>query len=96
MSRHHMSSMNEPSRRIADQAEHANSATLPLAPQQLERWAEAVACGDVPLRLDDVNANPELLHSIRNKRRSRFVRFLAMAIAADILAEQRRRKESNP
>lgn len=96
MSRHNMSSTTEPTRRIADQAEHEHSITSPLDRQQLERWAEAVACGDVPLRLDDVQANPALLEAIRTKRRTRLVRFLAMAIAGDILAEQRRHKESNP
>ncbi len=96
MSRHNMSSTTEPTQRIADQAEHEHSTTSPLDRQQLERWAEAVACGDVPLRLDDVQANPALLEAIRTKRRTRLVRFLVMAIAGDILAEQRRHKESNP
>ena len=93
MSRHNVSSTNEPKRRIAEQAD---SATLPLSPQQLDRCAEAVACGDVPLQLGEMRANPGLLAAIRSKRRTRLVRFFATAIAADIVAEQRRRKESRP
>lgn len=94
MSRHEVSSTNEPPRRIADQAEPANSTMLPLRPQQLERWAEAVACGDISLQLGDLQAHPELLAAIRTKRRARLVVFLAKAIAADICSERRRQKEA--
>lgn len=96
MGRHDNSSTTDLTQRIADQADHEHSTTSPLDRQQLDRWAEAVACGDVPLQLAEVQANPALLEAIRTKRRTRLVRFLAMAIAGDILAEQRRHKESNP
>ena len=55
------------------------------SPAHLDRLADLVACGEVPLPLDlPMDQLERLASEIRKRRRERLVGFVAHAIAADI------------
>lgn len=80
-----------PSRGIENGPCSVSAEELAVTLREQQDWATLIADGELPLLTAELASLPELLPAICARRRSRFLRFLGTAIAADVLASSRRR-----